>query len=90
VKTLAKSKANFPDTIMSHIKLVILRGDRWSLRMLMMVLADFWGCGKDVLMEASTKKPLRTAGILKIAKCRLMTAGVVGQPLPNRRLEGGF
>ncbi len=47
--------------------------------------ADIGVAGKDVLMEydADVYELLD----LHIAKCRLMTAGVAGQTLPNRRLR---
>lgn len=47
--------------------------------------ADIGVAGKDVLMEynASVYELLD----LKIAKCRLMTAGIAGQTLPSRRLR---
>ncbi|MDO5651773.1 MAG: ATP phosphoribosyltransferase [Moraxella sp.] len=47
--------------------------------------ADVGVAGKDVLMEAASD--VYELLDLQIAKCRLMTAGVVGVSLPNRRLR---
>lgn len=47
--------------------------------------ADIGVAGKDVLMEYDAQ--VYELLDLNIAKCRLMTAGVHQQPLPNRRLR---
>ncbi|OOR89584.1 ATP phosphoribosyltransferase [Moraxella caviae] len=47
--------------------------------------ADVGIAGKDVLMEYDAQ--VYELLDLNIAKCRLMTAGVAGEPLPNRRLR---
>lgn len=47
--------------------------------------ADIGVAGKDVLMEYDAH--VYELIDLNIAKCRLMTAGVVGKTLPNRRLR---
>lgn len=49
-------------------------------------VADFGVAGKDVLLEHNSDNLYELID-LKIAKCRVMTAGVVGKPLPNRRLR---
>lgn len=49
-------------------------------------VADFGVSGKDVLLEHGSDNLYELLD-LKIAKCRVMTAGVVGKPLPNRRLR---
>lgn len=49
-------------------------------------VADFGVAGKDVLLEYNSDNLYELLD-LKIAKCRVMTAGVVGKPLPNRRLR---
>lgn len=48
--------------------------------------ADFGVAGKDVLLEHKSSSLYELLD-LKIAKCRVMTAGVKGQALPNRRLR---
>ena len=85
VEDISKSRKLIFDTNHEHIKLVILRATDVPTYVDHGV-ADFGVAGKDVLMEASTKNLYELLD-LKIAKCRLMTAGVVGQPLPNRRLK---
>ena len=49
-------------------------------------VADFGVAGKDVLLEYDLDNLYEVLD-LQIAKCRLMTAGVVGAPLPERRLR---
>lgn len=48
--------------------------------------ADFGVAGKDVLLEHGASHVYELLD-LKIARCRLMTAGVQGQALPERRLR---
>lgn len=48
--------------------------------------ADFGVAGKDVLLEHGASNLYELLD-LNIAKCRLMTAGVKGQALPQRRLR---
>lgn len=48
--------------------------------------ADFGVAGKDVLLEYGSSSLYELLD-LEIAKCRVMTAGVKGQTLPNRRLR---
>ncbi|ELA08000.1 ATP phosphoribosyltransferase catalytic subunit [Moraxella macacae 0408225] len=48
--------------------------------------ADFGVAGKDVLLEYGSENLYELLD-LKIAQCRLMTAGVAGSVLPNRRLR---
>lgn len=48
--------------------------------------ADFGVAGKDVLLEHGSSNLYELLD-LKIANCRLMTAGKVGITLPNRRLQ---
>jgi len=47
--------------------------------------ADLGVAGKDVLLEYGGQ--LYSPLDLKIARCKLMTAGVAGKPLPTRRLK---
>ncbi len=47
--------------------------------------ADIGVAGKDVLMEYDAQ--VYELLDLDIAKCRLMTAGILGKALPNRRLR---
>ena len=48
--------------------------------------ADFGVAGKDVLLEHGSSNLYELLD-LQIAKCRVMTAGIVGQVLPKRRLR---
>ena len=48
--------------------------------------ADFGVAGKDVLLEYGAKHVYELLD-LKIAQCELMTAGIKGAELPNRRLR---
>ena len=48
--------------------------------------ADFGVAGKDVLLEHGAKHLYELVD-LQIAQCKLMTAGIKGQALPNRRLR---
>ena len=48
--------------------------------------ADFGVAGKDVLLEHGANHVYELLD-LKIAQCKLMTAGVKDAPLPNRRLR---
>ena len=48
--------------------------------------ADFGVAGKDVLLEHSTSHIYELLD-LEIAQCKLMTAGIKGAKLPNRRLR---
>ena len=48
--------------------------------------ADFGVAGKDVLLEHGANHVYELLD-LQIAQCKLMTAGVKGAPLPNRRLR---
>ncbi|SBS29959.1 ATP phosphoribosyltransferase [Marinomonas spartinae] len=80
-----KSRKLIFDTNHDNIKLVVLRATDVATYVEHGV-ADFGVAGKDVLMEASTKNLYELVD-LKIAKCRLMTAGVVGEALPARRLK---
>ena len=82
---ISKSRKLIFDTNHEHIKLVILRATDVPTYVEHGV-ADFGVAGKDVLMEANTKNLYELVD-LKIAKCRLMTAGVVGESLPQRRLK---
>ncbi|MFT2109789.1 ATP phosphoribosyltransferase [Marinomonas sp. 2405UD68-3] len=82
---IKKSRKLIFDTNHEGIKLVILRATDVPTYVEHGV-ADFGVAGKDVLMESSTKNLYELVD-LKISKCRLMTAGVVGVELPNRRLK---
>jgi ATP phosphoribosyltransferase len=80
----ASRKLIFP-TNLPHVQLVVLRGSdvptyvRYGA-------ADMGISGKDMLLEndgADLYEPLD----LGIARCRLMTAGMKGRALPNRRVR---
>ncbi len=73
------------DTTHENIKLVILRVTDVPTYV-EYGIADFGMTGKDVLMEANTKNLYELVD-LKIARCCLMTTGVVGASLPNRHLK---
>jgi len=85
LEDISKSRKPIFDTNHENIKLVILRATDVPTYVEHGV-ADFGVAGKDVLMEANTKNLYELLD-LKISKCRLMTAGVQGQELPNRRLK---
>lgn len=82
---ISKSRKLIFDTNHENIKLVILRATDVPTYVEHGV-ADFGVAGKDVLMEANTSNVYELLD-LEISKCRLMTAGITGQPLPNRRLK---
>lgn len=68
-----------------QVRFVILRGTDVPTYV-RLGSADIGVAGKDMLLEhgaAGMYEPLD----LKIARCRLMTAGVVGQPQPNGRVR---
>ncbi|TBR44792.1 ATP phosphoribosyltransferase [Marinomonas agarivorans] len=73
------------DTNHDNIKLVILRATDVPTYVEHGV-ADFGVAGKDVLMEASISNVYELLD-LEISKCKLMTAGVKGDALPERRLK---
>jgi len=82
---ISQSRKLIFDTNHENIKLVILRATDVPTYVEHGV-ADFGVAGKDVLMEASTTNVYELLD-LKIAKCRLMTAGIAGATLPDRRLK---
>ncbi|WCN09080.1 ATP phosphoribosyltransferase [Marinomonas mediterranea] len=82
---MKKSRKLIFDTNHLNIKLVLLRATDVPTYVEHGV-ADFGVAGKDVLMEAGAKNLYELLD-LEISKCRLMTAGVVGEALPNRRLK---
>lgn len=82
---ISQSRKLIFDTNHEHIKLVILRATDVPTYVEHGV-ADLGVSGKDVLMESAATNIYELVD-LKIAKCRLMTAGKVGQSLPSRRLK---
>lgn len=85
LEDISKSRKLIFDTNHDSIKLVILRATDVPTYVEHGV-ADFGVAGKDVLMEADTSNLYELLD-LKISKCRLMTAGIKDQALPNRRLK---
>jgi ATP phosphoribosyltransferase len=82
---ISKSRKLIFDTNHDNIKLVILRATDVPTYVGHGV-ADFGVAGKDVLMESNTSNIYELLD-LEIAKCRLMTAGVVGVPETTGRLK---
>ena len=77
-------KLVFPTT-MAHVQLVVLRGSDVPTYV-QFGTADMGVSGKDVILEHGGEgfyEPLD----LQIARCRLMTAGVKGAPLPAGRIR---
>lgn len=73
------------DTNLDHVKVVVIRATDVPT-FVERGVADLGVAGKDVLMEhggANLYEPLD----LQIAKCRMMTAGVVGAPEPTGRMR---
>lgn len=82
---IASSRKLIFDTNQPHIRLLLLRGSDVPTYVLHGA-ADLGIAGKDMLLEnvgAGLYEPLD----LKIARCRLMTAGLKGQALPPGRLR---
>lgn len=82
---ITKSRKLIFDTNHDNIKLVLLRATDVPTYVEHGV-ADFGIAGKDVLMEANPTNVYELLD-LEISKCRLMTAGVKGVELPDRRLK---
>ncbi|MBZ9557179.1 MULTISPECIES: ATP phosphoribosyltransferase [Modicisalibacter] len=78
VEDLGKSRKLLFDTNLANVKLVVIRATDVPTYV-QMGAADLGVAGKDVLLEHGAEglyEPLD----LEIARCRLMTAGVVGAP----------
>lgn len=82
---IASSRKLIFDTNQPAVRLVVLRGSDVPTYV-QLGAADLGVSGKDMLLEcdgAGLYEPLD----LGIARCRLMTAGIVGRQLPQRRLK---
>jgi ATP phosphoribosyltransferase len=82
---IASSRKLLFETNSPDVRLVILRGSDVPTYV-ELGSADLGIAGKDTLMEHGAKgfyEPLD----LQIAKCKLMTAGITGQPLPAGRIR---
>ena len=73
------------DTNQDNVKLVIIRATDVPTYV-QYGAADIGVAGKDVLMEHGGEGLYEPVD-LKIAKCKLMTAGIKGQPAPSGRLR---
>lgn len=84
LEDIAKSRKLIFDTTDPNVRLLILRASDVPTYV-EHGAADIGVAGKDVLMEYDAH--VYELIDLNIAKCRLMTAGVVGAKLPSRRLR---
>lgn len=84
LEDIAKSRKLIFDTTDPNVRLLILRASDVPTYV-EHGAADIGVAGKDVLMEYDAH--VYELIDLDIAKCRLMTAGVVGAKLPSRRLR---
>jgi ATP phosphoribosyltransferase len=82
---IKKSRKLIFDTNHDHIKLVVIRATDVPTYV-EYGAADLGIAGKDVLMEYDSKNLYESLD-LKIAQCRLMTAGIKGAILPEGRLK---
>ncbi len=85
LEDIDKSRKLVFETNCDHIRLLILRGVDVPTYV-QFGTADVGVSGKDTLLEHGCDdiyEPLD----LGIARCRLMTAGLVGKPLPNGRIK---
>jgi len=82
---IKKSRKLIFDTNHEHIKLVVIRATDVPTHV-EYGAADLGVSGKDVLMEYNSSNLCEPLD-LKIATCRLMTAGVKGYQLPEGRLK---
>jgi ATP phosphoribosyltransferase len=82
---ISKSRKLIFDTNLADVKLIVIRGSDVPTYV-QHGAADMGVSGKDMLLEAGGAdlyEPLD----LQIAKCRLMTAGLVGKPMPQGRVR---
>src|SRR5690606_12491981 len=85
LEDIASSRKLIFHTTLPDVRLVVLRGSDVPTYV-RLGAADIGVSGKDMLLEnggAGLYEPLD----LGIARCRLMTAGLVGQPLPHGRVR---
>lgn len=85
LEDIASSRKLIFDTSQPDVRLVVLRGSDVPTYV-RLGAADVGVSGKDMLLEsggAGLYEPLD----LGIARCRLMTAGLVGKPLPPGRVR---
>lgn len=73
------------DTNLDHVKVVVIRATDVPT-FVERGVADLGVAGKDVLMEHGGENLYEPLD-LQIAKCRMMTAGVVGAPEPTARMR---
>lgn len=73
------------DTNLDHVKVVVIRATDVPT-FVERGVADLGVAGKDVLMEHGGENLYEPLD-LQIAKCRMMTAGVVGAPEPTGRMR---
>lgn len=85
LEDIATSRKLIFDTTQADVRLVVLRGSDVPTYV-RQGAADIGVSGKDMLLEyggADLYEPLD----LGIARCRLMTAGIKGKPLPRARIR---
>ena len=85
VEDISKSRKLIFDTNQPDVKLLVIRGVDVPTYV-RHGAADMGVSGKDMLLEAGGAdlyEPLD----LNVSKCRLMTAGIVGKPLPQGRVR---
>jgi ATP phosphoribosyltransferase len=85
VEDISKSRKLIFDTTQPDVKLLVIRGVDVPTYV-RHGAADMGVSGKDMLLEAGGAdlyEPLD----LNVSKCRLMTAGIVGKPLPQGRVR---
>ena len=73
------------DTNLEHVKVVVIRATDVPT-FVERGVADLGVAGKDVLMEYGSSNLYEPLD-LRIARCRMMTAGVVGAPAPDGRMR---
>jgi len=73
------------DTNLDHVKVVVIRATDVPT-FVERGVADMGVAGKDVLMEYGSNNLYEPLD-LQIARCRMMTAGVVGAPAPDGRMR---
>ena len=79
------SRKLFLDTNLDHVKLLVIRATDVPTYV-QYGAADLGVAGKDVLLEQN-KSDLYEPLDLQIAKCKMMTAGIVGQKLPAGKIK---
>ncbi len=85
IEDISKSRKLIFESTDDNINFIILRGSDVATYVERGV-ADIGVSGKDMLLENGAESLYELLD-LKISRCRLMTAGVVGKTLPARRIK---